>query len=234
MNYPTSLPQNGYPPTPAMSIASRPNSLGAVFPTPPTSGTGTSETREAAEAKRKQRRESHNRVERRRRDNINQRIQDLAHLVPHHRLHKYNPLVANAIPETSGQDTNTDKGPNKGDILDGAVSWMRDLMWITDLLLQTQEEMFRNLGYDVLEQSEDVRKMLDELREALIVTDAHGFGYSRAQSDESDILSPTPSRPLGEAEPVSREQARSPPNIGRPRMVMGNDKYGYSTGSGGH
>jgi len=46
-------------------------------------GTGTGQT---VEAKRRRRRESHNLVERRRRDNINERIQDLAHLVPQHRL----------------------------------------------------------------------------------------------------------------------------------------------------
>lgn len=38
------------------------------------------------EAKRRRRRESHNLVERRRRDNINERIQDLSKLVPQHRL----------------------------------------------------------------------------------------------------------------------------------------------------
>ena len=38
------------------------------------------------EAKRRRRRESHNLVERRRRDNINERIQDLGTLVPQHRL----------------------------------------------------------------------------------------------------------------------------------------------------
>jgi len=38
------------------------------------------------EAKKRRRRESHNLVERRRRDNINERIQDLAMLVPQHRL----------------------------------------------------------------------------------------------------------------------------------------------------
>ncbi|KAF4547517.1 Hypothetical protein D9617_41g062680 [Elsinoe fawcettii] len=43
-------------------------------------------TYNSVEAKRRRRRESHNMVERRRRDNINERIQDLANLVPQHRL----------------------------------------------------------------------------------------------------------------------------------------------------
>ncbi|KAK5273335.1 hypothetical protein LTR40_013902, partial [Exophiala xenobiotica] len=41
---------------------------------------------ETIEAKKRRRRASHNAVERRRRDNINERIQDLSHLVPQHRL----------------------------------------------------------------------------------------------------------------------------------------------------
>ncbi|KAI9710979.1 MAG: hypothetical protein M1820_002416 [Bogoriella megaspora] len=41
---------------------------------------------QSQEAKKKKRRDSHNLVERRRRDNINERIQELARLVPQHRL----------------------------------------------------------------------------------------------------------------------------------------------------
>ena len=41
---------------------------------------------QSQEAKRRRRRESHNMVERRRRDNINEKIQELSHLVPMHRL----------------------------------------------------------------------------------------------------------------------------------------------------
>lgn len=83
-------------------------------------------------------------------------------------------------------------------------------MWIAYLLLQTQEEMLRNMAYDILEQGEDVRKMLDELREAIMVTDAHSFGYSRTTGDESI-------RPHDDPERTSPERARSPPNISRPR-----------------
>ena len=41
---------------------------------------------QSQEAKRRRRRESHNMAERRRRDNINEKIQELSHLVPMHRL----------------------------------------------------------------------------------------------------------------------------------------------------
>ncbi|PNS16163.1 hypothetical protein CAC42_1926 [Sphaceloma murrayae] len=53
-----------------------------IKPEPGVSGV----TYNSVEAKRRRRRESHNLVERRRRDNINERIQDLANLVPQHRL----------------------------------------------------------------------------------------------------------------------------------------------------
>ncbi|KAG7146374.1 hypothetical protein HYQ46_004828 [Verticillium longisporum] len=52
------------------------------------------------EMKRKRRRESHNLVERRRRDNINERIQDLSRLVPSHRLEdeKIRKMIQNGTP----------------------------------------------------------------------------------------------------------------------------------------
>lgn len=56
----------------------------ASLPAKVEGGPGFSNTTQ--EAKRRRRRESHNLVERRRRDNINERIQDLSKLVPQHRL----------------------------------------------------------------------------------------------------------------------------------------------------
>lgn len=114
------------------------------------------------EAKRRRRRESHNMVERRRRDHINERIQELSHLVPQHRLedekvrkHLQNnsplsptitaaggsppratSMLAGGVGRRASGVTGAgmpgdekDKGPNKGDILNGSVSWTRDLMW---------------------------------------------------------------------------------------------------------
>src|SRR5690349_9841036 len=62
---------------PDVTASSMPPRLGVPQAAPATS---------SQEAKRKRRRESHNLVERRRRDNINERIQDLSKLVPAHRL----------------------------------------------------------------------------------------------------------------------------------------------------
>ncbi|KAI5862683.1 hypothetical protein GGS23DRAFT_87823 [Durotheca rogersii] len=169
------------------------------------------------EMKRKRRRESHNLVERRRRDNINERIQDLSKLVPTHRLEdeKIRKLIQNGTPvspsltgishpaqATSGLAgpgakratgvgnittglplEEKDKGPNKGDILNGAVSWTRDLMWMLHLKLQQQEELINtiaDLGGSVpLEMTEDEKRMQTELMEAIAKNNPHSFSYSR-------------------------------------------------------
>ncbi|CAK7567820.1 MAG: hypothetical protein SEPTF4163_005790 [Sporothrix epigloea] len=176
------------------------------------------------EAKRKKRRESHNLVERRRRDNINERIQDLSKLVPSHRLEdeKIKKLILTGTPlsptltgmasppqatsslagpgarraagSSAGNITTglpheeKDKGPNKGDILNGAVSWCRDLMWMLDLYVTRQEELieyFNDRGEPMpFAISDDERRLTSELMIAMRNPDgAEGekkhFTYSR-------------------------------------------------------
>lgn len=176
------------------------------------------------EVKRKRRRESHNLVERRRRDNINERIQDLSKLVPSHRLEdeKIRKAIQNGTPlsptigsissptqatsglagpgarraagGTAGNITtglpleDKDKGPNKGDILNGAVSWTRDLMWMLHLKIQQQEELMNALqdhgGVAPFEVTEDERRMQTELTETMArMEETTGavakFSYSR-------------------------------------------------------
>ncbi|KAI2622939.1 hypothetical protein GGS26DRAFT_231603 [Hypomontagnella submonticulosa] len=169
------------------------------------------------EMKRKRRRESHNLVERRRRDNINERIQDLSKLVPTHRLEdeKIRKLIQNGTPlspslsgishpaqATSGLAgpgakratgvgnittglplEEKDKGPNKGDILNGAVSWTRDLMWMLHLKIQQQEELLNaivDMGGNVpFELTEDEKRMQTELMDAMTKNGPHTFSYSR-------------------------------------------------------
>ncbi|KAK3903455.1 hypothetical protein C8A05DRAFT_14579 [Staphylotrichum tortipilum] len=163
------------------------------------------------EARRKRRRESHNLVERRRRDNINERIQDLSKLVPAHRLEdeKVRKAISNGTPlsptlsgvgapsqatsalagpgarraagGSAGNITtglpieDKDKGPNKGDILNGAVSWTRDLMWMLHLKIQQQEELINALyergGQLPFEITDDERRMQTELMEAVARND---------------------------------------------------------------
>jgi hypothetical protein len=173
------------------------------------------------EAKRRRRRESHNLVERRRRDNINERIQDLGTLVPQHRLEDekvrkhlqtnapLSPSITNATgmsPPTApasllaGQQARRstgagnitqglpieekDKGPNKGDILNGSVAWTRDLMWYLNMKLRQEEALkthFQETGQAwPFEQTEEEKRMHSEILE--ILTKHAGSGDISAYS----------------------------------------------------
>jgi hypothetical protein len=177
---------------------------------------------QSQEMKRRRRRESHNLVERRRRDNINERIQELSHLVPLHRLEdeKVRKALQNNSPlsptlaglsqppglsppqatsglvppgarrATAGNITTgipieeKDKGPNKGDILNGAVSWTRDLMWMLHVKMEQMEElnqMLRDRGEQPpFQETEEEQRMRTELMEAMVKNDGSKFRYSRA------------------------------------------------------
>lgn len=172
-------------------------------------------TFQTQEAKRRRRRESHNMVERRRRDNINERIQELSHLVPQHRLDdekvrkqlvnngSLSPPVgggsppratsmlagggrrASGVSAAAGMTSEEkDKGPNKGDILNGAVGWTRDLMWALHEKLEQEKEL-RDLisrlgGTYPFKPSEDDQRMSSELYAAIEKNGAQSFHYSRA------------------------------------------------------
>jgi hypothetical protein len=168
------------------------------------------------DAKKRRRRESHNLVERRRRDNINERIYDLSRLVPQHRLedekirkhiHTNGPmsptmssgmsppqatslLAGGSGRRATGNITQglpieeKDKGPNKGDILNGAVSWTRDLMWLLYKKIQECEEMGARLQQATGEEwstdmTEDEKRMKTEIIDAMEKNGTGTFGYSR-------------------------------------------------------
>ena len=172
---------------------------------------------QSQEAKRRRRRESHNMVERRRRDNINERIHDLSRLVPQHRLEdeKIRKHINNNGPLSPGiggtgssspQATSLlaggngrraagnitqglpleekDKGPNKGDILNGAVSWTRDLMWMVYQKFQQENDIMnylQKIGADFpFDISEEEKRMRTELIDAVEKNGAANFNYSRA------------------------------------------------------
>ena len=77
-----------------------------------------------------------------------------------------------------------EKGPNKGDILNGAVGWMRDLMWALHVKMQQESELaelISNLGGTwPFEQTEDDKRMRTELLDAMEKNDPNTFTYSRA------------------------------------------------------
>ncbi|KAF1817507.1 hypothetical protein P152DRAFT_427405 [Eremomyces bilateralis CBS 781.70] len=171
---------------------------------------------QSQEAKRRRRRESHNLVERRRRDNINERIHDLSRLVPGHRLddekirkHINNngplsptlaasgisppqatSLLAGGAGRRAAGNITTglpieekDKGPNKGDILNGAVSWTRDLMWALHRSLQQQDQLreyVESHGLQFpLEFTEEDKRMRTELFDSVNGNSTDKFVYSR-------------------------------------------------------
>lgn len=177
---------------------------------------------QSQEAKRRRRRESHNMVERRRRDNINERIHDLGTLVPQHRLEdekvrkhlQTNAPLSPSIATASGMSPpnaatsllagpqgrratsagnitqglpveEKDKGPNKGDILNGSVAWTRDLMWYMHMKMQQEQEaeqLVQSLGgVWPFQQSEDEKRVRSEILEVLNKhAPVGGFtGYSR-------------------------------------------------------
>ena len=217
------------------------------------------------EAKRRRRRESHNMVERRRRDNINERIQELSHLVPMHRLEdeKVRKHIANNSPlsptlaatgRSPPQATSLlaaggrratgagsismgipieekDKGPNKGDILNGAVSWTRDLMWSLHQKMQQEEqlaELITSLGGQFpFEQSEDDKRMRTELMNAMSDNDASSFSYSRGPG--SGLRVPSHTNVVGEPLSAGQMGTMSPQSLS-PGVQSG----GSGANSGGH
>ncbi|KAI5780497.1 hypothetical protein EDC01DRAFT_275881 [Geopyxis carbonaria] len=211
----------------------------ASLPAKVDNGMGGGPAFQTQEAKRRRRRESHNMVERRRRDNINERIQELSHLVPQHRLEdekvrkqlinngSLSPTVggasgsppratsmlaggigrrASGVPTTAGlTGEEKDKGPNKGDILNGAVGWTRDLMWAMHKKLEQEQEL-RELvarlgGTYPFEQSEDEKRMASELEAAVGKNGVHTFRYSRAPGTSLRVPGYTDfaGQPIGES-----------------------------------
>lgn len=77
-----------------------------------------------------------------------------------------------------------DKGPNKGDILNGCVAWNRDLMWFLHKKMRQEEQLKEQLGaaWPFEEPGEEERRMYTEICEVLNKhAPVGGFtGYSRA------------------------------------------------------
>ncbi|KAF2401267.1 hypothetical protein EJ06DRAFT_384183 [Trichodelitschia bisporula] len=201
---------------------------------------------QSQEAKKKRRRESHNAVERRRRDNINERIHDLSRLVPGHRLedekvrkHITNngpmspTIAANGLspphPATSllaggngrraaGNITQglpieeKDKGPNKGDILNGAVSWTRDLMWMVHNQMAHEEQLRQYIeslgGTWPFEETENEKRMKTEILAAVDKNGVANFHYTRGPG--SGLRVPNHTNYAGE--PISPQNSASPSN----------------------
>ena len=216
------------------------------LPTKVENGTTSNETQEA---KKRRRRASHNAVERRRRDNINERIQDLSHLVPQHRLDddKVKKQLANTSPlspiagATSASPPNAatsllagasgrraastvgnitiglpvderEKGPNKGDILNGSVSWTRDLMWALNQKFLQEDELANYIaslgGQWPFQITDDEKRMRSEVQDAIEKNGVETFSYTR--TDGSGLRVPKHTTVNGDRLPTGANVSLSP------------------------
>ncbi|CAO3577145.1 unnamed protein product [Absidia cylindrospora] len=93
--------------------------------------------------KRRRRRESHNAVERRRRENINDRIHELGCLLPEAMLEEITNANSNSSPSSSptGGSGNNNNKPNKGAILRKSVDHIRLLQQEVNLYQQRVKEL---------------------------------------------------------------------------------------------
>jgi hypothetical protein len=220
---------------------------------------------QSQEAKRRRRRESHNMVERRRRDNINERIQELSHLVPQHRLEdeKVRKHLANNSPlsptlaatgmsppqatsllagggrRATGAGNITmgipieekDKGPNKGDILNGSVGWTRDLMWALYVKYRQEAELAELIvklgGSFPFTETEDEKRMRTELMDAMEKNDIGTFEYTRGHGSGLRVPKHTTiaGEPLGQLGPGTLSPQSLSPGI---------QHGGSGANSGGH
>jgi Helix-loop-helix DNA-binding domain/Zinc finger, C2H2 type len=104
-------------------------------------GLGETPALPSQEPKKARRRRAHHAVERRIRDNINERLNELSTLVPRHRLddEKIKKYINGAASISSiGDETNP---PRKTEILSSSVTWMRDLMSMLYLKLQHEHQV---------------------------------------------------------------------------------------------
>lgn len=204
-------------------------------PTPPK---GTSKT--TAEMKKAKRRASHNEVERRRRNHINDQITALSRLVPAHRLEDDNlrrslnssslphNLAANGAsspPATSllsnGQGRRAvgsisqglpiedkDKGPAKGDVLNGSVGWVHDLLWMLHKMILREKQLIEASGQQGPPLSEEESRMLTELKGAFEKNYVPDSTYSRAHG--SNLFVPGHTETSGSPLPAGAQSSISP------------------------
>lgn len=230
---------------------------------------------ESQEAKRRRRRASHNMVERRRRDNINERIQDLSHLVPHHRLEddkiRKQLLNNSALGSGVGSTISTsnaatsllagsggrratagnitmglpieekEKGPNKGDILNGAVAWTRDLMWALHRKIQQEDQLAEYIeslgGSWPFEQTEEDKRMRTEILDAMEKNDPGSFNYTRSPGSGLRVPKHTniAGEPLPPEDQPQRPQTQSQQPSQQTNGSMGSQSLspGYRNGGSG-
>lgn len=210
---------------------------------PPTRGKATT----TAEMKKAKRRASHNEVERRRRNHINDRINELAELVPKHRLeddairrsvmsnaampmpmggHSISPPATSGLAGSHGRRAasishstappdDKDKGPAKGDVLDGTVDWTRDLLWLVNSMLSRQNDMEHTInslsGPPTRPYSEDEKRMLSEVQDAIQKNRIADRQYTRRHG--TSLYVPKFTNHAGDPVDSPSHAAASPPSV---------------------
>ena len=203
-------------------------------PTPPK---GTSKT--TAEMKKAKRRASHNEVERRRRNHINDQITALSRLVPAHRLEDDNlrrSLNNSALPHSlangassppatsllsNGQGRRAvgsisqglpiedkDKGPAKGDVLNGSVGWVHDLLWMLYKMICREKQLVEAAGQPAPPLTDEEARMLSELKSAFEKNQVPDTMYSRAHG--SNLFVPGHTDPSGSPLPSGSQSSLTP------------------------
>jgi hypothetical protein len=172
-------------------------------------------TYQTQEAKRRRRRESHNMVERRRRDNINERIQELSHLVPHHRLEdeKVRKHLLNNSPLSPTLGATSMSPPQATSLLAGGAG-RRAAGNITTGIPSELADYITSLGGTFpFEQTEDEKRMRSELADAMEKNDPTTFSYSRAAG--SGLRVPKHTTLSGESllSAIMSPQSLSPANL---------------------
>jgi hypothetical protein len=105
-----------------------------------------------------------------------------------------------------------EKGPNKGDILNGAVTWTRDLMWALHQKYQQDDELAQYIqsigGTWPFQITDDERRMRSEVMEAMEKNDPSSFAYTR--TDGSGLRVPRHTNLAGERVHGNQNQSLSP------------------------
>ena len=172
----------------------------------------------SAELKKAKRRASHNEVERRRRNHINDQIANLSRLVPQHRLDDdairralnsnsslppsihgngvSPPPATSLLAGPNGRRAtgsisqglpldDKDKNPAKGDVLNGAVGWLQDLLWVINKLTSREKLLTETIegmgGQSPLTVSDEESRMLSEVQAAFEKSQIGQLKYSRGQ-----------------------------------------------------
>jgi hypothetical protein len=113
-----------------------------------------------------------------------------------------------------------DKGPDEGDILNCAVSWTRDLMWMLHLKLQQQEDLAKVIadlgGTFPFKETEDERWIHTELMEVMAKNDGSKFHSDGIHKTPRAVYeTTTASKELTANNELAKSIANSPTNSER-------------------